>query len=344
MSEILILDGGLGTSLEQKYRVQFSHSSPLWSSHLLVSDQDTLLACQRDFGSVPVDVILTATYQVSIDGFAKTKTDDHPNGIPVPSIPPFIDGAVAIAEAAKRPDAAIALSIGPYGACMIPSQEYSGEYDAAHRSTAALEAWHHERMDLFARSISNLSSRVRFVALETIPRIDEIVAMRKTLSSVDQLSGLPFWISCLFPGENDALPDGTSAEVAVATILDPALPGPMPWGVGINCTKTWKLDSVLKRYESVISGMIDDGRLKEWPALVLYPDGTNGEVYDTETQTWKLPAGAESGEREPWESQVAEVVKATRKRRQWRQIIVGGCCMASHEDIRRLRKTILDEP
>ncbi|VUC33016.1 unnamed protein product, partial [Clonostachys rosea] len=82
MTEIKILDGGLGTSLETDFAVKFSHSTPLWSSHLLVSDPETLLQCQSNFGRVPVDVLLTATYQVSIQGFADTKTSQTPTGIP----------------------------------------------------------------------------------------------------------------------------------------------------------------------------------------------------------------------------------------------------------------------
>lgn len=349
MPDILILDGGLGTSLEQNYHVQFTPSTPLWSSHLLISDPATLLACQRDFGAVPVDIILTATYQISIHGFANTKTPDHPNGIPRASIPHLIDNAVTIAQhAAKRPSSApaVALSMGPYGACMTPSQEYTGSYDAAHDSAPALEAWHRERMQLFSRSVADLGSRVGFLALETVPRVDEIVSMRRALGSLaggEPISVLPFWMSCLFPGEGDVLPDGTSAEDAVAAMLDADVPGPRPWGVGINCTKTWKLDSLLRRYESVISKLVEDGSIDSWPALVLYPDGTNGEVYNTETQTWGLPAGTERDARGSWESQVAEVVKCTRERGEWRQIIVGGCCMASHEVIRRLREILLPE-
>ena len=342
MSDILLLDGGLGTSLEQKYHVQFTPSTPLWSSHLLISDPDTLLACQRDFGAVPVDVILTATYQISLEGFAATRTAEYPNGIPVASIPRFIDNAVTIAETAKQHHAAIALSMGPYGACMTPSQEYTGAYDAAHNSTAALEAWHRERMQLFARSITDLGSRVRFLALETVPRVDEIVSMRTALGSLSdneqQLPALPFWISCLFPGEVDNLPDGTSAEDAVTAMLDSSMPGPVPWGVGINCTKTWKLDSLLRRYESAIARLVGEGQLAGWPALVLYPDGTSGEVYNTETQTWELPAGTgKDNGLGSWGSRVADVVRRTREEGEWRQIVVGGCCMASDADIARLR-------
>ncbi|POR37862.1 Homocysteine S-methyltransferase 1, partial [Tolypocladium paradoxum] len=90
MPPMLILDGGLGTALEQRYNVAFSPATPLWSAHLLLSDPDTLLACQADFGrGVPVDVLLTATYQVSVAGFARTRTAAFPDGIDAARIPGY---------------------------------------------------------------------------------------------------------------------------------------------------------------------------------------------------------------------------------------------------------------
>lgn len=342
MSDVLILDGGLGTTLEQQHGITFEESTPLWSSDLLISDPDALLACQRQFGDVPVDILLTATYQVSQEGFERTRNAGFPDGVPGPRALKFVEDAVAIAEAAKRPEARIALSIGPYGACMLPSQEYSGIYDAAHDSEAALQAWHCERLKLFA-GVSRLALRVSFIALETIPRLDEITALRKSLASDATLSALPFWISCLYPGEDETLPDGHSAESAVRAMLDTKVPGKLPWGIGINCTKIWKLEGLLDIYEAAVSKMIDAGDLREWPALVVYPDGTNGEIYNSATRHWEHPGDTNGATEKPWEQQLADVVRVTSERGHWRQVVVGGCCMASAAHIRRLRQALAKE-
>ncbi|RFU79785.1 homocysteine s-methyltransferase [Trichoderma arundinaceum] len=337
MTNIKILDGGLGTSLEQNHNIAFGADTPLWSSHLLISDPSTLLRCQKDFGDVPVDVILTATYQVSLHGFANTKSVDYPDGINASQVPHFLETAVQIAERAKQPSCAIALSIGPYGACMTPSQEYSGKYDAAHDSEDALLAWHRERMELFA-SIKDIKQRVQYIALETIPRRDEIISMRRALSAVPGLfPGVPFWMSCLFPNEDENTPDGTSPEDIIRAMLDPSLAGAVPWGVGINCTKVWKLDSLLRRYEAAIGHLLQGGLIGKWPALVLYPDGTNGEVYNTTTKQWELPEGSKRQDVIPWETQLTEAVRATEARGKWPEIIVGGCCRARPSDIQNLR-------
>ncbi|KAJ5461833.1 uncharacterized protein N7458_003385 [Penicillium daleae] len=151
MASVQILDGGLGTSLQDQYGVSFdSTTTPLWSTHLLVSDPTTLHACQKDFGTAGVDVLLTATYQVSPEGFARTKTAEYPSGIPKNAIGQYLRTAVDVAERAKvRDSTKIALSLGPYGACMIPGQEYSGAYDAEHDSEEALYRWHLDRLRLF---------------------------------------------------------------------------------------------------------------------------------------------------------------------------------------------------
>ncbi|UNI13675.1 Homocysteine S-methyltransferase [Purpureocillium takamizusanense] len=346
---ILILDGGLGTSLERSYGCVFTPATPLWSSHLLVSDPSLLQRCQADFArGVPVDVLLTATYQFSVAGFAGTRTPDHPRGIPRPDIPRFVEAAVRVAEQARGMPrhegghARLALSLGPYGACMIPSQEYSGRYDAEHDAEDALREWHADRMRLFG-GVADLASRIQYVALETIPRVDEIRALRRAIGAVPELARRPFWMSCLFPhaADDDTLPDGSSAEEAVRAMLDPGVASARPWGVGINCTKVWKLDALLRRYEAAVAGLLSDGLIEAWPALVLYPDGTNGEVYNTATQKWELPEDAKGESRETWEDQLRDAVLGTQQRGAWRQIIVGGCCMAGADDIKRLRHALL---
>jgi homocysteine S-methyltransferase len=399
MAPILILDGGLGTSLERQYGVKFDHSRPLWSSDLLVSDPGTLLACQADFGRrVPVDILLTATYQVSAEGFAKTPrpstgdadatanadsdasvhalarageslvaagdggrparlsnaNDSSIMGIPRPSIPHYIETAVQLAEKAKLAHAAVALSVGPYGACMVPSQEYSGAYDDAHSTLDGLTSWHADRLHLFAAAVCSPDSPsaattapgLRFVAVETIPRVDEILALRVALARAHPgLASLPFWISCLFPGHAETLPDGSSVDAAVDAMLLPRPDAAMPWAIGINCTKVDKLDALLRRYEAAVARLLRERHIQAWPALVLYPDGTNGEVYNTETQQWDAtPSDSSPHERRAWHLQLADLVRHTEARGHWAQIVVGGCCMASYHDIYKLRETLASQP
>ncbi|KAJ5113873.1 hypothetical protein N7456_002407 [Penicillium angulare] len=331
MASVQILDGGLGTSLQDQYGVKFdSKTTPLWSSDLLVSDPATLEACQRDFCDAGTDILLTATYQVSPEGFQRTKTSEYPNGIPENAIGRYLTTAVDVAERASvNSSAKIALSLGPYGACMIPGQEYSGAYDDEHNDEEALYKWHLQRLRLVQAAEGDLVSRLGYVAFETLPRLDEVRAVRRAIG--DSGIRVPFWIACVFPGDDEKLPDGST----VGDVVDAAFGGggDLPWGIGINCTKIHKLPGLVERFGDCVSAFSGDV-----PSLILYPDGTNGEVYNTTTQVWEKPDVLGGGERDtrPWEVQLAQVVKDAQTRGIFKSFVVGGCCKASHHDIKKL--------
>lgn len=327
MGSVQILDGGLGTSLEDSYGVTFDHSMPLWSTHFLVEGEDTLLACQQEFAEAGADVILTATYQTSVEGFGRTKTSQFPTGIPKSAIGSYLQKSVEIVEKAIRnnPRIRIALSLGPYGACMVPGQEYSGKYDVAHDSEESLYQWHLERLQLFT-AVEGLAERVHYIALETIPRVDELRAARRAVRD----SGLaaPFWIASIFPGDENKLPDGASIDAVVDAMVDPSERGSQPWGIGINCTKLHKLQSLVEAFESRVESLVSAGRLESAPALVLYPDGTKGEIYNTTTKKWEKPEGQQEKVNQVSHSFTPETDYANRKLG-----IVGYPARADREDV-----------
>ncbi|KAJ9134389.1 Homocysteine S-methyltransferase [Coniochaeta hoffmannii] len=357
---ILILDGGLGTTLEEKYHIRFSSAeTPLWSSHLLLTEQgqETLLRCHEDFIRGGADIVSTATYQASIAGFTSTHTPDWPDGVPVERIPGFLGDAVGIAGRASGEGSGTvaALSLGPYGATMVPSQEYAGVYDTEHSGVEGLRAWHAERMGLFAR-VRGVFAGVEYVAFETVPRVDEVIAVRRVMGDPGLRERMRedrgargevrYWISCVFTGENVdgemTMPDGTTARDVVGAMLDLEVSSVLPWGVGINCTKVEKLPALVGEFEAAVGDVVMRRGLEEWPSLVLYPDGTNGEIYNTVTQKWELPEGVKAPT-QSWESQVGQVVQSTRRRCRWRSIVVGGCCKTSPADIARLREAVLGD-
>lgn len=383
MGDIKILDGGLGTTLEDRYGVVFTHTKPLWSSHLLVSDPATLQTCQGEFCRAGADVLLTATYQVSIEAFAQTKTPGHPDGITQPSaMLPYLRRAVDIAEKAaaavtttavpseveesgsgSSAAAEIALACGPYGASMIPGQEYTGAYDAAHETADALADWHAVRLALYGEAGADVPGRCAYVAFETVPSLAEIWGVRTAYARLPQRSeggtassdtGFPsrFWISCVFPHEDDSLADGSSVDQVVEAMLAPSPSSAVgtggdgretiilasPWGIGINCTKIYKLDGLIKMFEQSIAGLKSRGLVADVPTLVLYPDGTNGEIYNTTTKEWEAPATVRDAEvKISWDIQLAEIVDKTKQRGIFTSFLVGGCCKANPQNIQDLR-------
>ncbi|TLS26329.1 hypothetical protein PpBr36_04707 [Pyricularia pennisetigena] len=368
MSDVKILDGGLGTTLEDRFGVVFTHTKPLWSSDLLVSDHETLQACQCEFAAAGADVLLTATYQVSVEAFAGTKTPEHPDGIaPSSAMLPYLRRAVDVAAKAAAAAAAadgtpappqqpaeIALACGPYGAAMTPGQEYTGAYDAEHSTSAALSRWHLDRLALYAAAGADVPSRCAYVAFETVPNLAEVWAVREAVTRLRQGASASsscrfpsrFWISCVFPREDERLADGSSVEQVVEAMLTgrrgedggarEALA--LPWGIGINCTKIYKLEGLIRSFEKSISDLQSKGVVTDVPALVLYPDGTNGEVYNTTTKKWEVPQGVQGdGPKTPWDVQLTQIVNNTRERGVFTSFLVGGCCKANPQNIKDLR-------
>lgn len=331
---ILLLDGGLGTTLEDEHNVKFSsEETPLWSSHLLISSPETLSKVQTDFAKAGADVILTATYQASYDGIARTPAISHWNhknrGASSKSRA-LLTSAVSISKAAVdstgRPGL-VALSLGAYGATMIPSQEYTGEY-----GECDLFSFHQSRLQAFSKDAATWES-IDIIAFETLPRLDEIKVAREVMSGHDTDDSKPYWISCVFPND-DNLPDGSSIEDVIRAMLDQNQNSTtLPDAIGINCTKVHKIPRLVKIFEEAAEKL--DLPL---PYLVIYPDGAGGLIYDTTIQKWV----GDGSEETSWDEQVFDTVKDITARGRWPGLIVGGCCKTTPAHIAQLRNRLAE--
>ena len=336
---ILLLDGGLGTTLADQYSCTFDDNTPLWSSHLLITSPSTLLAAQTGFADAGADIILTDTYQASFEGFARTRIsyesqhdqEDRGNGWDRQrDAKTLMRSAVFIARESlatsdknqgggnpvkSKRHGKVALSLGPYGATMQPGQEYSGRYDSEHVTVEHLRVWHLNRIRVFSEKVDDSPPRSRtekreradcweevdLVAFETLPLLEEIIAVREVMNESCGLSNLggdeiearkaqkvkPFWVSCVFPGERNCLPDGSNVRQVIKAMLGKKEGAATPMGVGINCTRIGKIEGLVQEFEAAMRELIGSEEVEEWPSLVVYPDGTNGEVYNTTTHSWE---------------------------------------------------------
>jgi homocysteine S-methyltransferase len=293
---LILLDGGLGTTLADRYNCVFDERTPLWSSHLLLSEagRATLSSVQRSFARCGADVLLSATYQASYEGFARSGVREEKEAARL------MRGAVGIARESFEGEMGgkVALGLGAYGATMSPGQEYSGSYDSARDGVDGLREWHLRRMGAFMPGFGEEGEEkerevcwesIDSVAFETLPRVDEVVAVREVMEKVNGLvrgREKRFWISCVFPGKGNVLPDGSSVGQVVHAMLGEGK-GARPMGVGINCTRVGKVEGLVVEFERKTGEMIERGEIEgKWPSLVLYPDGTRGEVYNTTTKEW----------------------------------------------------------
>ena len=286
---INVLDGGLGTTLADDYDCVYNDSTPLWSSQLLLTSPETLLKVHTAFAAAGADVILTATYQASYEGFERC-------GVTAEDAEKAMRSGVSLARKAcedgimqgrEEKSGRVALSLGAYGATMVPSQEYSGWYDVDHLSAVQLRDWHKRRLDVF-EGYEECWNEVDYVAFETVPVREEIMAVRDVMGKVAKGRERDFWISCVFPRESDCLPDGSSVSEVMNAMLRRTEGARTPMGVGINCTKVGKVERLIEEFESAAGELVREGEADEWPSLVVYPDGTKGEVYDTTTKDWEV--------------------------------------------------------
>src|SRR5271169_6264587 len=120
-----VLDGAMATELEQK---GFDLDGPLWSAHVLESSPEAIVAVHRDYLEAGADCLLTASYQVSAEGFEKI---GHNPQDAASAAAEALRASVALAERARTDYQTstprriwIAASLGPYGAMLHNGAEY----------------------------------------------------------------------------------------------------------------------------------------------------------------------------------------------------------------------------
>ncbi|KAL8712051.1 MAG: hypothetical protein Q9220_003747 [cf. Caloplaca sp. 1 TL-2023] len=371
---IRLLDAGLGTTLESPpHNAQFRSGSPLWSSDFLITSPKTLSGVHEAFVEAGADVLLTATYQASSQGFVATrklsKLNSKSRADPVVDVnttkgsskssdddvyspaeaASFMRSAVPLAKRASTSATRdrksgtighVALSLGAYGAIMQPSAEYSGDYKPESILTAqGLQEWHQERLKVF-RDNEATWSEIDYVSFETIPVLNEVHAVRAVMANQNtRKDSKDWWISCVFPNDDLTLPDGSPVSKVVQAMLEhPSNTSQRPWGIGINCTDIQKLHQLILQYEDAVKDILGTSERTQWPWLVTYPDGAQGSVYNTGTQKWETnPQIKARGPQRPWHEALAEIITETAERGYWDGILVGGCCKTTPDDIRNLR-------
>ncbi|MDQ1248291.1 MAG: homocysteine S-methyltransferase [Actinomycetota bacterium] len=210
-SEVLLLDGGLATRLEDR---GVDLSGHLWSARIMLEDPAQIAGAQRDFLLAGAQVVTTATYQASHQGFAAVGLDA--GEVDVLLVADARSARqVAVEWADADGDVLVVGSIGPYGAMLNDGSEYRGDYDVP---SADLREFH-------ARRIEVLAAECDVLALETIPQLREVEAL---LELVDGL-GVPAWLSVSAVGDRLRSGEPAVEAFAMAAGVDEVV------AVGANC-------------------------------------------------------------------------------------------------------------
>jgi homocysteine S-methyltransferase len=249
----MVLDGGLATELERR---GCDLSGSLWSARALIDFPDVIEAVHLDYLSAGADCIVTASYQVSFEGFAAA-------GFSTGDTVTALEKSVTVAESARarfckastrRPW--IAASVGPYGAMLHDGSEYHGKYGC---SFSELVAFHRSRLRVLATTNADL------LACETIPSLDEAMALVEALREFPQLK---VWISFTCRDGFDTAHGERLSECAQALDREPQVVA-----LGVNCTPP-----------HYISSLIREARQSTRKPLVIYPN--SGKTWNAVERRW----------------------------------------------------------
>ncbi|KAG8732191.1 AdoMet-homocysteine methyltransferase [Ceratobasidium sp. 414] len=275
--KIILLDAGLGTTLEDVLRKDISR--PLWSAHLVDSEPEAIIEAHLAFLKAGASIILTATYQCAPETFARAGYTPENGG-------DIMHKAIRLAVQARdqhirgspteTPVPRIALSLGPYGAVLSPAAEFTGIYPPPYGppqpgtsfaqqpsgkdqkeqdAEDALVEFHLNRLRIFA-SLPDTWGAIDIVAFESVPLLREARAIRRAMTLLASANPAiripPWWISFNFP--EGTLVEQNSAGVhysvadAVRVCFEQAGQPPLsaPSAFGINCTYVGHIKSCLQ--------------------------------------------------------------------------------------------------
>lgn len=243
----VVLDGGLSTQLES-HGHDMNHR--LWTGRVLLEDPAAISRAHSDYVDSGADVVISASYQVSRQGFVDAGlTEEAADAALVSSV-----DAARAAVAGRQ--ARVAASVGPYGAILHDGSEYRGRYGL---SSDALVAFHRERVGILVDAGPDL------LAVETIPDVVEAKAIVEVLADHPTM---PVWMT--FTAADDKhICAGQRIEDAVAV----AASAPSVMAVGVNCTDPRLVAPLILRMRAA----------SDLP-IVIYPNA--GGAWNPEDGSW----------------------------------------------------------
>ena len=249
----LVLDGGLSNELEAQ---GCDMSDALWTARLLRDAPARIEAAHAAYVRAGAQVVTTAGYQASFEGFARAGADRR-------EAAELFRRGVALARAAARTSPGpgrvwVAASVGPYGAVQADGGEYRGRYGLSVRE---LVRFHRPRIEASAEAEPDV------LALETVPDADEAEALLQAAEGC----GLPVWLSYTVSGDRTAAGQPLDAAFALTRGNGQVA------AVGVNCCDT--ADAA----RAVPLAAETAGK-----PVVVYPN--SGEQWDAAARGWHAPA------------------------------------------------------
>jgi homocysteine S-methyltransferase len=258
----MLLDGGLSTALEQ---LGNTLDTSLWSGELLRTAPEQIEAAHKAFVDAGAQVIITSSYQISMDGCAA-------RGWSEAQVREALLLSTQLARnASTGTKVLVSASVGPYGASLADGSEYRGNYG---KSTSQLKDFHRMRLQVLVESNPDL------LAIETIPEIKEAEAILELIAELD--IKIPYWMtfSCK---DSSKISSGEFFKDAVDLVSGKV--GAI--GVGINCTSPEYVTPLLASARSRIPYVVYPNSGRTWNAAIKKWEGEAGGFSEMQIFEWK---------------------------------------------------------
>ncbi|XP_075640066.1 homocysteine S-methyltransferase 2-like [Castanea sativa] len=310
-----VVDGGLATELE---RHGADLNDLLWSAKCLLSSPHLIRQVHLDYLEAGADVIITASYQATIQGFqAKGFSREEGENLLRRSVEIAIEARDSYynrcAECSSNDTGAgrilqrrpilVAASVGSYGAYLADGSEYSGDYGDA-ITLETLKDFHLRRVQVLAESGPDL------IAFETIPNKLEAQAYAEILEEED--IKIPAWFC--FNSKNGVNVVNGDSILECASIAESCK---KVVSVGINCTPPRLIRELILSIKKVSK-----------KPIVIYPN--SGERYDAEQKQWVQNTGVSDEDFVSYVNRWCEVGAS----------LVGGCCRTTPNTIKAIYRTL----
>jgi homocysteine S-methyltransferase len=288
-----ILDGAMATELERR---GFNLDGPLWSARVLESSPEAIAEVHRAYLEAGADCLLTASYQVSAEGFQQIGYDPEDA---VQAADRSLRASVAIAERVRSEYYStsprriwIAASLGPYGAMLHNGAEYHGNYECSYEE---LVGFHGRRIAVLAETNAD------FLAFESIPSLEEA---RAILTALRPYADVPAYLSFTCRDGTHVSHGETLRECA--ELLDGQ---PQIIGIGVNCTRPELIAGLIRELAQVTS-----------KPVIVYPN--SGEEWDAVDRCWQ------------GDGQIKDFGDLALRWRNAGAQWIGGCCRTGPEHVR----------
>lgn len=294
---VVVFDGAMATELERRGA---DLSDQLWSARLLLDDPEAIIAVSLDYLRAGADVVSTASYQASREGFARRGLSaEQSDALLAKSVTLAREACTRFArEQACVPPPIVAASLGPYGAVLADGSEYRGDYAL---TVDELVAFHRPRVEAVLRERPDL------VLFETLPSLREGEAVARLARAFPRVAFMASFSAVNAAGIAHGEPFSE-----VVRVLDAE---PNVIAVGINCAPP-----------EIIARLISSAGPHRVP-LAASPN--SGEGWDAVARRWTPASGARRG----LGAFAREYFEAGAR-------VLGGCCRTRPADIAELRAAL----